>query len=610
MRLLLQILIVLAGLGPFMPAGRQIGDGSYLSPTHIYCDKQSGRVYISLSTSSKIAVVNTANNLLEGYIALPFNPGGIALACDSKTLIVADNKPDGRVHFFSMPEGALLKSIKVGHSPDALEISPDGSQVFVANRFSNTVSVIDVAKKKVLKNITVEREPKAIAISADGKYIAVANYLPHAAATDPFISAKITLIDRQSLKVIKHLALANGSQSIEDLAFSKDGKYLYASHILSSYQLPTTQLDQGWMNANALSIIDVGAKEYHTTVLLDNFDLGAANPSGMVLSEDGKQLYITLSGVHELCMIDLLKMHHKMDAASGLKDVSYDLRFLNGMKERVPTKGKSPRHVAVYKKNVFVSSYFSSGVEVFSPRHNASGSMERPMEKSLQISLGDEPEMSSRRKGELFFCDASLCFQYWQSCTSCHPGSRADGLNWDLLNDGTGNPKNGKSMLYAHYTPPVMITGIRDSASIAVRAGIKYIQFTEWTEADALDIDTYLKSLEPVPSPYLVKGRLTKNAQKGKEIFVKAGCISCHSGLYHTDGKKYDVGTGIEMHKNDSFDTPTLSEVWRTAPYLYDGRAKTMKEVFSEFNPEDKHGLTSALSGKELDQLVEYVLSL
>ncbi len=165
-------------------------------------------------------------------------------------------------------------------------------------------------------------------------------------------------------------------------------------------------------------------------------------------------------------------------------------------------------------------------------------------------------------------------------------------------------------MLYTHYTPPVMITGIRDSAAIAVRAGIKYIQFTQRPEADALDIDTYLKSLVPVPSPYMVKGRLTQNARKGKEIFAKAGCISCHSGFYHTNGEKYDVGTGIERHKNDSFDTPSLSEVWRTAPYLYDGRAKTMKEVITEFNSEDKHGRTSSLSGKELDCLVEYVLSL
>ncbi len=410
MRLFLHIVIVVAGLSSFMPAGKRIDDGNYLSPTHIFCDVQSGRAYISLSTSSKIAVVNTTNMLSERYITLPFNPGGIALSSDKKTLIVADNMPEGRVHFISLPEGELMRSVKVGHSPDALAITPDGKQVFVANRFSNTVSLIDVAKKRVVKNIIVEREPKTIAISVDGKYIAVANYIPYAAATDPFISAKITLIDRHSLEVIKHVSLANGSHSIEGLAFSKDGKYLYASHILSSNQLPTTQLEHGWMNANALSILDVEAKEYHTTVLLDNFDLGAANPSGMDLSEDGKRLFIALSGVHELCIIDLVKMHHKIDAASSLKAVSSDLRFLYGIKERVPTKGKSPRFVAVYKEKVFVSTYFSSGLEVFTYKHNAYGSME--------ISLGDEPEMSRRRRGELLFCDASLCFQNWQSCTS------------------------------------------------------------------------------------------------------------------------------------------------------------------------------------------------
>jgi DNA-binding beta-propeller fold protein YncE len=148
MSVFFQILIAVAGLSSFMPAGKQMDDGNYLSPTHIYCDKQSGRAYISLSTSAKIAVVNTTNNLFESYINLPFNPGGIALSSDSKTLIVADNRPEGRVHFISLPEGELIRSIKVGHSPDALAITPDGRQVFVANRFSNTVSLIDVAKKK------------------------------------------------------------------------------------------------------------------------------------------------------------------------------------------------------------------------------------------------------------------------------------------------------------------------------------------------------------------------------------------------------------------------------------------------------------------------------
>ena len=73
---------------------------------------------------------------------------------------------------------------------------------------------------------------------------------------------------------------------------------------------------------------------------------------------------------------------------------------------------------------------------------------------------------------------------------------------------------------------------------------------------------------------------------------------------------KYDVGTGIGRQEGIKFDTPILIEAWRTAPYLHDGRAATMKDVVTEFNKDDKHGQTSNLSEKEIDLLVEYVMSL
>ncbi|MBA7608364.1 hypothetical protein ES703_15541 [subsurface metagenome] len=77
----------------------------------------------------------------------------------------------------------------------------------------------------------------------------------------------------------------------------------------------------------------------------------------------------------------------------------------------------------------------------------------------------------------------------------------------------------------------------------------------------------------------------------------------------YTDLQKYDVGTGKGLDKNRQFDTPTLIEVWRTAPYLYDGRAATMKEVLTKHNSGDKHGVTSNLTGNEIGDLAEFVLS-
>ena len=72
----------------------------------------------------------------------------------------------------------------------------------------------------------------------------------------------------------------------------------------------------------------------------------------------------------------------------------------------------------------------------------------------------------------------------------------------------------------------------------------------------------------------------------------------------------HDVGTRGAYDHRDAFDTPTLVECWRTAPYMHDGRYRTIKELLIE----GKHGLqhlrAGELSAEQIDDLVEYVLSL
>jgi len=155
-----------------------------------------------------------------------------------------------------------------------------------------------------------------------------------------------------------------------------------------------------------------------------------------------------------------------------------------------------------------------------------------------------------------------------------------------------------------------MMTGVRPDAETAVRSGIRHIQFAVRPEEDAVAIDEYLKSLKPVQSPYLVKGKMREQAKQGRKVFNKAGCASCHSSPLYTDLQKYDIGTGKGLDENQSFDTPTLIEVWRTAPYLYDGRSKTIKEVLTKHNADDQHGKTSTLTDEEINSLAEFILSL
>lgn len=214
--------------------------------------------------------------------------------------------------------------------------------------------------------------------------------------------------------------------------------------------------------------------------------------------------------------------------------------------------------LTVAGSKVYVAEYFSDSLAVVDLAGDA---------PPQTISLGPKPQLTAIRRGELLFNDATICHQHWQSCASCHPDGRSDSLNWDLLHDGVGNPKNTKSLVLAHKTPPVMWEGGRPTAEAAVRSGLTHILFADRPEEEAAAIDEYLKSLQPVPSPHLVDGRLSLAGQRGKKLFEgdRAGCHNCHKPPLYTDLKVHDVHTRGPADYVDQFYTPTLVEVWRTA---------------------------------------------
>ncbi len=230
----------------------------------------------------------------------------------------------------------------------------------------------------------------------------------------------------------------------------------------------------------------------------------------------------------------------------------------------------------------------------------------------MALNPGYQP--TTLRLGEMYFNDATICFQGWQSCASCHDDdARVDGLNWDLLNDGIGNPKDTKSLVLCYQTPPVMSLGVRATAEVAVRSGIQNSLGTALPEEVAAAMDEWLKSLQPAPSPHLVNGQLSESARRGEKLFKSAdtGCVNCHEPPFLTDLHSYNVGTQNAFDKEDKeFDTPTLRELWRTAPYLHDGSAATIRDVLTTRNPKDEHGKTSRLTPQQIDDLAEYLLSL
>jgi DNA-binding beta-propeller fold protein YncE len=568
----------------------------YFSPIDVTIDTNINRLFIAGKTAREIRSYSLEDHSSFSSCFTEHIPKALCLAGD--WLLVACSYSEGYLLVLDKHSLKQLSSIRVGHGACDVEVSKDLSTAYVANQFSEYISVVDLNEMKVKGSLKALRQPRQISLSRDGRYLLAANFLPAGRADVDTVTSAVTVIDLMNTSKVRQIPLANGSNALRGMCLSADGLYAMITHNLGRFQLPTTQLEQGWMNTSALSIIRMDSMTLVATVLLDETEKGAAGSWGIHCCDE--YVYVAHSGTHDVSSIDYRALENKLIQHPDKQSLAYDLTFLSGIRERIRIEGNGPRALISSGKEVYVANYFSDNLNVFSRSNHT-------LVLRNSTSLAQHGQVDEIRKGEQYFHDASFCFQSWQACTGCHPDdARTDGLNWDLLNDGMGNPKNCKSLLKSHVTAPSMITGIRPSAELAVRAGFEFIQFMQVSDSITRAVDNYLKSLEAIPSPHLVNGELSAAASKGRTVFENSGCAECHPAPLYTDQKKHHMGVSGSTDHQNSWDTPTLIETWRTGPYLHDGRCATMKEVFDQ----ELHGLEAPLAEEQLNQLVSYVLSL
>lgn len=613
--------------------------GKYVGPADVVAAPDGKSLFVVAADSGQVMVVDVAEGKVTKAIDCPAAPTGLAVSADGAKLYVTCQGAKGVVCVVDVASGQIGATIAAGHTPCAPVLLPDGKRLFVCNQFNNDVSVIDLAENKEVARVKAIREPVGSAVTPDGSLVFITNLLPVDPADSYNVAAELTVIDTASLQT-SQIRFPNGSSSVREVCVSPCGAYAYVTHILSRYQMPTTQLERGWMNTNALSVIDVAERKLLNTVLLDDIDLGAAIPWGVATTDDGKTIVVSHAATHEVSVIDTEGLLAKLKGmpktieeakAAGrydtqgsyssvtAADVPNDLAYLVDLRRRVQLRRggpwglvkdegpmiNGPRGLDVIGTKIYTAVYYSDLLAVVDLE-------DKSYYPVKLIPLGPEPQLTIQRRGEIFFHDADLCFQHWQSCASCHPDARIDGLNWDLLNDGLGTPKNNKSMLYTHRTPPSMAQGVRATGEEAVRAGITHIQFAVRPEEDAVAIDEYLKTLEPVPSPHLVDGKLSPAAERGKALFFgeRLGCSTCHPEPLYTDMRLHDVNSKGSYDRVSEFDTPTLIECWRTAPYMHDGKYTSIQQLLKEGKHGSVTGDVESLTDQEINDLAEFVLSL
>jgi cytochrome c peroxidase len=202
-----------------------------------------------------------------------------------------------------------------------------------------------------------------------------------------------------------------------------------------------------------------------------------------------------------------------------------------------------------------------------------------------------------------------------------------DGLVYNMSGKDMGrNVTNTMTLRDISETAPFKWSGT--NPTVYKQDGMRFSTFLTRTESfsykdlDALTAFILTGIKNPPNLQNNSNGELTEAQLRGKGIFERtkdnAGkiipeadrCITCHPPPYYTNRKLSYVQTLARTDDSILFDTPHLNDIYASAPYLHDGRAATLEEIWTKYGKNDKHGVVNDMTKIQLNDLIDYLKSL
>lgn len=596
----------------------QILNADYLSPFNMAVSNDGSRLYVVAQDANELLIVDAKNNTLLNKINVGVHPHSVILSKDG-TIAYVSNQWSDTVSVIDIITFKVLDTIKTGNGPAGLSLSANGKFLYVANTFGSDLSVIELSSKKELKRLPTGNDPTGISLSKNKKTLFVtsrrAKIVPYG---EPLIS-DLTLVNDSTKRVEKYMSVES-AYMMENVTFTPSEDLAMMTLIRPKNLIPSLQIERGWMMNHGIGIIELNKENRIAQFLLDEPNSYYSDPFDIVITPDGKKAFVSSSGVNAVSVIsiDSIRTILKESSPKKLKNISNNLGISSRfVLKRIPT-GANPKGLALSPdgNRLYVAEQLEDKIGVIDTE---------TMETLNSIDLGGPRRITVARQGRRLFNNASHTFQNQYSCYTCHPDTHEDGLNYNFGAIGR-NIVNTISLREISNTPPFKWNG--KNQTVYKQDGMRFSQFITRTESfnyDDLDaIVAYIKTGIQFPPNlmYNPDGKLTESQLRGKNLFDRSidnfgnnipknnRCNTCHPPPYYTNLKLADVGTLAATDDSISFDTPTLNNIYTSAPYLHDGRAKTLEEIWTVYGKDDKHGYVNDMSKMQLNDLVDYLKSL
>ena len=593
---------------------------------------ESRRIIWSVNPdNNSIAMINADDLSVITEVDAGKKPSNVALDSNGSPWVTCR---DSDMVIILNANGDLRSRINLpkGSQPFGIVFTPDQTRCFVSTYGSGNILEVSPETQEVIASMPIGPTPRAMAVTGDGKELLVTRFISPELEGQVWKVYLETFGHHSTIKLpIDDFTLDNGNEGrgvpnyVSGISIHPNNNSAWSvakkDNTLRGLSRDGKPLSFDNSVRTAISRINLSS---NTEELVERLDIdNHGQPSSVLFSPTGNLLFLTMQGNNRIVVLDPEK---------GLEVLKKDV-------------GLAPQGMAIDGRTnrLFVKNFMSRDITVFDAKEMIeSGTPSLDHVKTIRT-VANETLNASVLKGKQIFYNAAdlrMGTDGYISCASCHIDGTQDGRNWDFTDRGEG-VRNTISLIGRAGTGHGRVhwsanfdeiqdfeNDIRfhfkgrgfmiDSDFNQGTTGLSLGNPKAGKSVDLDALNTYIESLNTFdPSPYRKpNGDLTNEAVSGKAIFENLQCASCHSGNDFTDsnsGKMHDVGTivsnsGSRLGKKVlGIDTPTLKDVWATAPYLHNGSARSLEEVFTTYNSNDAHAATSNLSQTDFDQLMAYI---
>ena len=179
-----------------------------------------GRIYFTAEVNRAIARYDPAKDKVDWIMGTGQNGSHMIVGTSDEKRFYTANIGSDNVTAFELsaapPAGSRVFQIPVGSQPEAIDLSPDGKEIWTGLNAEGAIDIVDTAAKKFTEKVKIGGRPYRVRFTPDGKYV-VNTILP---------TREIVVIEAATRKEIRRIKLESVPMG---LAFSRDGRTAFVS---------------------------------------------------------------------------------------------------------------------------------------------------------------------------------------------------------------------------------------------------------------------------------------------------------------------------------------------------------------------------------------------